>query len=71
MKFGPLAVPASVVTLTITVPVPLGTVAVIWVPLSTENNVALSAPNLTALVPKKPVPVRVTVLPVAPMPGVM
>src|SRR5271165_4855437 len=63
---GPVAlVPPTVVTVTSTVPVPAGLVAVIWVALTTENVVAAVAPKCTALDPVKLVPVMVTTVPPA------
>ena len=56
-------VPASVVTVTSTVPTPAGEVAVIWVALSTVKEPAALLPNLTAVAPEKLVPVMVTLLP--------
>ena len=53
-------VPPGVVTVTSTVPVPAGEVAVMEVALLTVNAVAAVAPNLTAVAPVKPVPVMVT-----------
>ena len=58
-------VPPTVVTLTSTVPVPAGDVAVILVALFTVNEIAAVAPNFTALAPVKFVPVTVTVVPPA------
>ena len=57
-------VPLAVVTLTATVPLPAGLVAVICVSLSTVNC-APAEPNETPLAPVKPVPVIVTVVPPA------
>ncbi len=57
-------VPPSVATLTSTVPVPAGAVAVICVPAGlTLTPVALLGPNLTAGAFEKSVPVIVTVVP--------
>src|SRR6202021_1098805 len=47
----------AVVTLTSTVPVPAGEVAVIWVAEVTVKLVAAVAPNVTAVAPVKLVPV--------------
>ena len=58
-------VPPGVVTVTSTVPVPAGEVAVIWVALTTLNNPAALPPNLTAVAPEKLVPVMVTLVPPA------
>ena len=51
-----------------TVPVPAGAVAVIWVALLTVKLVAAVAPKVTAVVPLKPEPVMVTVVPPADVP---
>ncbi|MHC2619285.1 hypothetical protein ACVIW2_001317 [Bradyrhizobium huanghuaihaiense] len=56
-------VPPAVVTLTSTVPLPAGEVAVIWVAELTVKPVAAVAPNVTAVAPVKLVPVMVTVVP--------
>jgi len=58
-------VPPGVVTVTSTVPVPAGEVAVIDVVLLTVNDVALVLPNLTAVAPVKLAPVIVTLVPPA------
>jgi hypothetical protein len=58
-------VPAGVVTVTSTVPVPAGDTAVIEVDELTTMPVALAKPNLTAVAPVKPLPVIVTELPPA------
>ena len=59
-------VPLAVVTLTSTVPVPAGDVAVIDVEELTVKLVAATAPNVTAVAPENSVPVIVTdVAPVA------
>ena len=63
-------VPPAVVTLTSTVPEPAGDVAVIWVGELTVKPVAEVAPNVTAVVPEKPLPVMVTVVPPASGPDV-
>jgi len=63
-------VPPSVVTLTLTVPVPAGDVAVIWVAEMTMNDVAAVAPKVTAVAPVKFVPVIVTDVPPAVGPAV-
>ena len=60
-------VPAGVVTVMSTRPVPGGLVTVIWVPESAVM-VAAAAPNRTAVAPASPVPVMVTVLPPAVLP---
>ena len=52
-------VPPGVVTVTSTVPVPAGAVAVMPVALLTVKLAAAEAPKLTALAPVKPVPVTV------------
>ena len=56
-------VPAGVVTVMSTVPVPGGVVAVIWVSESTVIVAALAGPKLTSVAPVNPVPVMVTVSP--------
>jgi hypothetical protein len=56
-------VPPLVVTVTSTVPIPAGEVAVIWVALLTVKALAALLPNLTAVTPKKLVPVMVTLVP--------
>ena len=56
-------VPFSLVTVTSTVPLPAGEVAVIWVALLTVKEPAALLPNLTAVAPEKLVPVMVTLLP--------
>ncbi len=55
--------PPPVVTVTSTVPVPAGDVAVIWVAELTVNPAAGVAPKFTALAPVKLVPVIVTDVP--------
>src|SRR5438105_2578031 len=62
---GPAAlVPAGVVTVTSTVPAfSAGEVAVIWVLLSTVNEVAATLPKFTAVAPPKAVPAIVTEAP--------
>jgi len=55
-------VPPAVVTVTSTVPMPAGEVAVIWVVLLTMKEAAL-LPKLAAVAPEKLVPVMVTLLP--------
>jgi hypothetical protein len=57
-----LVPPTGVLTVTSTVPVPGGEVAVMVVELRTVNVAAL-APKSTALAPVKPVPVIVTAVP--------
>ncbi len=52
-----------VTTVTSTVPVPAGDVAVISVALTIVTPVAFVVPNLNAVAPVKPVPVIVTVVP--------
>jgi hypothetical protein len=57
-------VPIGVVTVTSTVPVPAGDVAVIEVPPAlTVNEVAAVAPNITAVAPLKLTPAIVTEVP--------
>jgi hypothetical protein len=63
-------VPPAVVTVTSTVPVPAGDVAVIEVAELTVKLVALVAPNLTAVAPVNTVPVMVTEVPPAAGPEV-
>jgi hypothetical protein len=58
-------VPLGVVTVTSTVPVPGGEIAVIEVALFTVKDLALALPNLIAVVPVKLVPVMVTLVPPA------
>ncbi len=58
-------VPAGVVTVTSTVPVPAGLSAVIVVSLTTVTFVAGVVPKSTAVAPVKPVPVIVTSVPPA------
>jgi hypothetical protein len=58
-------VPPAVVTVTSTVPVPVGTVALIVAELST-TKLAVVAPNFTAEAPVKFVPETVTRLPTGP-----
>ena len=57
-----LVPPAAVVTLTSTVPIPAGEVAVIWVALIEVMTAAL-LPKVTAVAPEKLVPVMVTLVP--------
>jgi hypothetical protein len=68
-----LLVPLAVVTVTCTVPDPVGATTVIWAAESTVNEVAGVAPKLTAVAPVKSVPVKVTVVPPAsgPAPGLI
>ncbi len=56
-------VPPGVVTVTWTVPLPAGLIAVICVSLSTEIIVPAVEPNETPVAPVKPIPVRTTVVP--------
>jgi hypothetical protein len=58
-------VPPEVVTVTSTVPIPAGEVALIWVALLTVKEPAALLPNLTAVAPEKLVPVTVTLVPPA------
>ena len=58
-------VPPGVVTVTFTVPVPAGEVAVIWVSLLTAKPAAAKEPNVTAVAPENPVPVMITEVPPA------
>ena len=55
--------PAGVVTVTSTVPVPAGLTAVIVVSLTTVRFVAAVVPKSTAVAPVNPVPVIVTRVP--------
>ena len=57
--------PPAVATVTSTLPIPAGDVAVIWVGLTTLNAPAAALPNLTIVVPDKLVPVMVTLVPPA------
>ncbi len=61
-------VPPGPVTVTPTVPVPAGVVAVICVSLTTATLVARREPNLTAMAPVKPEPLIVTAVPPAGLP---
>jgi hypothetical protein len=61
-------VPAGVVTVTFTVPVPAGLLAVISVSLTTTRAVAAVVPKSTAVAPVNPVPVIVTGVPPASVP---
>ena len=63
-------VPAGVVTVTSTVPVPAGSTAVICVAETTVTLVAGVVPKSTAVAPLKTVPVMVTVVPPATGPEV-
>ena len=63
-------VPPAVVTVTSTVPLPAGDVAVIDVAELTVKLVALTAPNFTAVAPVRVVPVMVTNVPPAVGPDV-
>lgn len=65
-----LPVPPPVVTLILPLTALAGTTDVILVALTTVNDVAATPPNLTAVAPVKPVPVIVTVVPVAAVVGV-
>ena len=58
-----MPVPSSVVTLTVTAPVPAGETAVIDVAELTVKLAAAVAPNVTAVAPVNPVPVIVTLVP--------
>jgi len=55
--------PLELDTVTSTIPLPAGEVAVIDVALVTENEVAVVAPNLTAVAPVKLLPLMVTDVP--------
>lgn len=63
-------VPPEFVTETLPVVVPVGTVAVIWVALTTVNDVAVFPLNFTAVTPTKLVPLIVTTVPIGPDVGV-
>jgi hypothetical protein len=63
-------VPFGVVTVTSTVPVPAGEVAVIEVSELTVKLAAEATPKRTAVAPVKPVPVMVTVVPPASGPAI-
>ncbi|GFE12091.1 hypothetical protein Sgleb_01380 [Streptomyces glebosus] len=65
-----MLVPLGVVTVTCTVPLPTGLVAVIWVSELTTKDAACVAPKRTAVAPVKPVPVTVTAVPPAVEPDV-
>ena len=58
-------VPPAVVTVTSTVPLPAGDVAVIEVALLTVTDVAAVLPNFTLVAPVRFVPVMVTLVPPA------
>ena len=62
---APGEVPLGVVTVTSTVPVPAGDVAVIEVALLTTTPLAALVPNLTVAPVRNPVPVMVTLVPPA------
>ena len=64
-----MLVPPEVVTVTSTVPVPAGAVAVMLVSLLTVKVDGLDAPKFTALAPVKLVPVTTTEVPVNPEVG--
>lgn len=63
-------VPPGPTTVTSTVPVPAGEVAVIWVSLSTVIAVAAVVPKFTAVAPVNRLPVTVTLSPPAAAPFV-
>jgi hypothetical protein len=71
VKFVALvAVPPGVVTVIFPVTAPLGTVVVIFVPDAfTENELAATPPNFTAVAPLRPVPLIVTEVPTGPLDG--
>jgi hypothetical protein len=71
VKFVALvAVPPGVVTVIFPVTAPLGTVVEICVPDGfTENEVAATPPNFTAVAPLRPVPLIVTEVPTGPLDG--
>ena len=60
-----MLVPPGPVTVTDTMPVPAGAIAVICVSELTVNEVAGVPPKLTAVTPVRPDPVSVTVVPPA------
>ena len=62
--------PRELTTVTSTVPVPTGAIAVIEISLATINDTAGVAPKLTAVVLVKPVPVMVTLVPPKMLPTV-
>ena len=64
------ALPCGVVTAIFPVTAPMGTVAVIFVALTTENVVAAFPPTETEVAPVKFVPVSVMEVPVGPLAGV-
>jgi hypothetical protein len=64
-----VAVPPGVVTATVPVVAPAGTVASIWVSELTRKVTADVPLNATAVVPLRPVPVIVTISPTTPLPG--
>ena len=64
-----MLVPPVVVTTIWTVPAPGGATAVILTEETTENEVAATPPNVTAVTPVNPVPVSVTVVPAIPEAG--
>jgi hypothetical protein len=63
-----MAAPPGVVTLILAVAAPLGTVAVIVVAESTVK-LAFTNPNVTLVVPMKPLPLIVTFVPAGPLAG--
>jgi hypothetical protein len=71
VKFVALvAVPPAVVTVILPVRAPLGTVTVICVPDGfTENELAATPPNFTAVAPLRPVPLIMTEVPTGPLDG--
>ena len=68
VKGRPLLVPPGVVTVTLPVVAPAGTVAVIWVPELTVNVAAVPL-KLTAVAPVRLVPVITTEVPAVPLVG--
>ncbi len=66
-----VVLPPSVVTLTVTAPVPAGESALICVDESTVYDVAGVPPKFTTVAPVKPVPVMTTMVPPdsGPLPG--
>jgi len=69
VNFALLPVPPGVVTATLPVFAPVGTVAVICVALSTLKTVAFTPPNVTLVAPRKPDPVITTCVPTGPLVG--
>jgi hypothetical protein len=64
-----VAVPPGVVTLTVPLTAPVGTVVLIWMSETTVKVAVLLLENLTDVVPVKLVPLMVTGRPIAPLAG--